>query len=143
MTGYEHRYGNYDLKNPAEASDRLGTDDYRAYMEHLTSLEPQVFVDKHVALPAAPVDLTKLVGDPRLASFTYLRNQCLRCHHAVMGRQERGDYRGMGCSSCHIPYGNEGLYEGRDKSIPRDQPGHPLVVVDHGRGGVCHKDDYI
>ena len=33
----------------------------------------------------------------------------------------------MGCSSCHVPYSNEGRYEGRDPSIPRDEPGHCLV----------------
>ncbi len=127
MTGYQHRYGNYALKNPADPGDRLGTDAYRTYMKHLTALEPQVFVPGHTALPAAPTDLKELVKEPKLASFTYLRNQCLRCHHAVKGRQVRGDYRGMGCSSCHIPYSNEGFYEGRDKTIPRDTPGHPLV----------------
>lgn len=45
----------------------------------------------------------------------------------MRGRQTRGDYRGMGCSACHIPYGNEGLYEGADKTIPRKQRGRLLV----------------
>ena len=75
-----------------------------------------------------PTDFQNLLEQPELAAFTYLRNQCLRCHHAVKGRQVRGDYRGMGCSSCHIPYGNEGRYEGNDPTIPKGQvgstPGH-------------------
>ena len=143
LTGYQHRWGNYNVQNPADKKQRLGTDAYRAYMEHLKELEPQVFVDKHEALPDAPLDLAKLAGEPHLAAFTYLRNQCLRCHHAVKGRQIRGDYRGMGCSSCHVPYSNEGLYEGGDKSVPADKPGHCLVhsiqatreakVVVHGK----------
>jgi len=33
----------------------------------------------------------------------------------------------MGCAACHIPYSNEGLYEGSDKSIPKDKKGHLLV----------------
>ena len=33
----------------------------------------------------------------------------------------------MGCSACHIPYSNEGLYEGSDPTIPKDQPGHLLI----------------
>ena len=33
----------------------------------------------------------------------------------------------MGCSSCHVPYGNEGLYEGADTATPHDAPGHMLV----------------
>ena len=127
LTGYEHRWGNYDVANPEDRSSRLGTDAYRAYMERLKTLEPQVFVDKHERLPDAPTELSHLAEHPELAAFTYLRNQCLRCHHAVKGRQVRGDYRGMGCSSCHVPYGNEGHYEGDDPSIPRDETGHCLV----------------
>ena len=127
LTGYEHKWGNYDVQNPKDKSSRLGTDAYRAYMEHLKTVNPQVFVDKHQRLPDAPTDLSKLAEHPELAVFTYLRNQCLRCHHAVKGRQVRGDYRGMGCSSCHIPYGNEGHYEGGDKAIARDKSGHCLV----------------
>jgi len=127
LTGYTHRWANYDLKNPDNPEDRLGTDAYRAYMEHLKQLEPQVFVDQQEGLPEAPLDLKALADDPTQAAFTYLRNQCQRCHHAVKGRHVRGDYRGMGCSSCHIPYSNEGFYEGDDPSIPRDEPGHMLV----------------
>jgi len=33
----------------------------------------------------------------------------------------------MGCSACHIPYGNEGNYEGSDASVERDKPRHLLV----------------
>ena len=127
LTGYQHKWGNYDVENPKDRSSRLGTDAYRSYMERLKALEPQVFVDKHERLPDAPTDLSALVEHPELAAFTYLRNQCLRCHHAVKGRQVRGDYRGMGCSSCHVPYGNEGHYEGDDKTISREEPGHCLV----------------
>jgi len=127
LTGYQHLYGNYAVENPDDPSLRIGTDVYRAYMERLKALQPQVFVDRHEALPAALTDLGQLRDHPQGAVFTYLRNQCLRCHHAVKGRQVRGDYRGMGCSSCHLPYGNEGFYEGGDPSIPHDQPGHALV----------------
>ncbi len=142
-SGYEHFWGNYDLANPKDPSERLGTEAYRSYMERLAKLEPQVFVDRLTRLPDAPADTAVLSKKPELAAFTYLRNQCLRCHHAVKGRHVRGDYRGMGCSSCHIPYSNEGLYEGDDKTIPRDVPGHSLVhtiqatreakVVVHGK----------
>jgi hypothetical protein len=127
LTGYEHKYANYDVRNPEDPAERIGTEAYRDYMTVLKEREPQVFVDRHVALPPAPTDPAQLIKNPELAAFTYLRNQCLRCHHAVKGRQVRGDYRGMGCSSCHIPYGNEGLYEGDDESIARDEPGHCLV----------------
>ncbi len=127
LTGYEHRWGNYDVANPSDKTQRVGTDAYRAYMERLAKIEPQVFVQKHEALPDAPKNLDELPKAPRQAVFTYLRNQCLRCHFAVRGRAKRGDFRGMGCSGCHIPYSNEGLYEGADPSVPHDQPGHCLV----------------
>lgn len=129
LTGYEHRFANYAVENPTDPNDRLGTDAYKAYMKKLKELEPQVFVDKHDPLPDALGfdELDKLKEDPTLAAFTYIRQECQRCHHAVKGRQERGDFRGMGCSSCHVPYSNEGFYEGDDESTPHDVPGHMLV----------------
>ena len=127
--GYKHRWANYAVKNPDDPNARLGTPAYRKYMQWLTEQEPDVFVPEHEALPEAlkKDELAKLKDDPSLASFTYIRQECQRCHHAVKGRQERGDFRGMGCSSCHVPYGNAGLYEGDDVSIPKDKPGHMLV----------------
>jgi hypothetical protein len=127
LTGYEHRWGNYDVENPQDPKQRWGTDLYRDYMQRLKTLEPQVFVDRHEALPAAPTDLSLLKDHPELAAFTYMRNQCQRCHHAVKGRETRGDFRGIGCSSCHLPYSTEGFYEGHDPSVPRDKTGHVLV----------------
>ncbi len=127
MTGYDHPYANYAVENPKDRSARLGTDDYRAYMEALTAKEPQVFVERHLPLPDAPVDPSKLKDDPTPAAFTYIRQECNRCHHAVKGRQVRGDYRGMGCSSCHVPYSNEGFYEGGDPTIDKEAVGHMLV----------------
>ncbi len=117
------------MENPEDPNDRLGTVAYRQYMQKLKELEPQVFVDRHEPVPEAlkADELHKLNNNPELAAFTYLRQECQRCHLAVKGRQERGDFRGMGCSSCHIPYSNEGFYEGGDPTIPRDEPGHSLV----------------
>lgn len=129
LTGYEHKFGNYAVENPKDPKERLGTDQYRAYMERLTDIEPNVFVDRHESLPEAlrADELDRLEEDPSLAAFTYIRQECQRCHHAVKGRQTRGDFRGMGCTSCHVPYSNEGFYEGGDPTIPRDEPGHHLV----------------
>lgn len=129
LTGYEHKWANYAVENPDDPSERLGTDAYRAYMQRLTELEPNVFVDRHEPLPEAlkEDELHKLNDDPSLAAFTYIRQECQRCHHAVKGRQTRGDFRGMGCTSCHVPYSNEGYYEGGDPTVPRDDPGHMLV----------------
>ena len=129
LTGYEHKYANYAVENPKDPKARLGTDAYRQYMQRLTELEPNVFVERHEPLPEALGfdELDQLKDDPSLAAFTYIRQECNRCHHAVKGRSRRGDFRGMGCSSCHIPYSNEGFYEGRDTSIPKDETAHPLT----------------
>ena len=124
--GYNHDIGNYKTKNPEDPHTRLGTDAYKAYMQKLSSLEPQAFPKEMKELPPAPT-ADQVQKDPSLAVYTYLRQECLRCHTGGKGRQKRGDYRGIGCSSCHIPYSNEGYYEGRDKSIDKKEPGHLLV----------------
>ena len=127
LEGYDHRWANYDAANPPQSQQRLGTPDYCAYIERLKAAEPKAFPEKMTSLPEAPADLAQLAEHPEQAVFTYLRSECQRCHLAVKGRQKRGDYRGMGCSACHIPYSNEGLYEGADQSITKSEPGHLLV----------------
>ncbi|PIE19884.1 MAG: cytochrome C [Proteobacteria bacterium] len=124
--GYRHEYGNYDAKNPTDPTKRLGSDAYRLLMQKLATLEPQVFPERLEALPGLP-GAEAINQDPTLAKLTYLRSECQRCHLGVRGRQTRGDYRGMGCSACHVPYSNEGFYEGADASIPKKTRGHLLV----------------
>ena len=123
--GYEHTSGNFDTKNPEDPHKRLGTDEYRAYMEKLAVLEPQGFPAEMHEIPQAPT-ADEVEKDPSLAVYTYLRQECLRCHTGSKGRSKRGDYRGIGCASCHIPYSNEGYYEGGDKKISKKR-GHLLV----------------
>ena len=36
-----------------------------------------------------------------------------------------GDYRGEGCSACHVPYADDGLSQSRDPTIDHFEPGHP------------------
>jgi len=124
--GYNHNIGNYKTKNPTDPHKRLGTDKYKKYMQKLSLMEPQAFPKEMKELPPAPT-AKEVQKDPSLAVYTYLRQECLRCHTGSKGRQKRGDYRGIGCSSCHIPYSNEGYYEGSDKSINKKERGHLLV----------------
>ncbi|MBU1659345.1 cytochrome C [bacterium] len=126
INGYQHDVGTYVTQNPEDAHKRLGTEAYRNYMQKLSSMEPQAFPSQMRELPAAP-SADEVQKDPSLAVYTYLRQECLRCHTGSKGRQVRGDYRGIGCASCHIPYSNEGYYEGKDKSINKKNPGHLLV----------------
>ena len=126
LEGYEHTAGTYATQNPKDPHSRLGTQKYKAYMQKLSKMEPQAFPEKMHQLPKAPT-AEEVEKDPSLAVYTYLRQECLRCHTGSKGRQKRGDYRGIGCASCHIPYSNEGFYEGDDKSISKTQRGHLLV----------------
>ncbi len=134
LTGYAHTWANYDTENPKEASDLIGTDAYRAYMAELRKKEPNAFPTAHTKVPNAPTDLGTLAEHPEQAALTYARAECQRCHLGVKGRDRRGDYRGMGCSACHIPYSNEGLYEGHDSTIKKDEAGHLLVHSIQSRG---------
>ncbi|MCK4737030.1 MAG: cytochrome C, partial [Sulfurimonas sp.] len=124
--GYNHTAGNYDTKNPDNPDDRLGTDVYKKYMQKLAKMEPQAFPEEMHELPDAPT-VEEIHKDPSLAVYTYLRQECLRCHTGSKGRFERGDYRGIGCSSCHVPYSNEGFYEGNDKETSKKERGHMLT----------------
>ncbi|MDA7817010.1 multiheme c-type cytochrome [Sulfurimonas sp.] len=124
--GYQHDVGNYVTKNPEDPHKRLGTEKYQKYMNKLSLMEPQAFPKEMKELPAAPT-AEEVQKDPSLAVYTYLRQECLRCHTGSKGRQKRGDFRGIGCASCHIPYSNEGYYEGGDKSINKKEKGHLLV----------------
>ena len=124
--GYEHTAGTYATKNPSDPHARLGTKTYREYMQKLAKLEPQGFPEEMHELEKAPT-AEEVEKDPSLAVYTYLRQECLRCHTGSKGRYKRGDYRGIGCASCHIPYSNEGFYEGNDRNTSKTERGHLLV----------------
>jgi len=124
--GYQHTAGNYATKNPKNPNDRLGTEIYKKYMAKLATMEPQGFPQEMHQLPDAPT-VEEVHKDPSLAVYTYLRQECLRCHTGSKGRSRRGDYRGIGCSSCHVPYSNEGFYEGNDKDTSKTERGHMLT----------------
>ena len=134
-TDYKVIYGNYDVEG---SETMFGSDVYKAYMEKLKTAYPDQFPTELVVPPLPTVEEIK--ADPKLAGITYSRQQCQRCHVGVKGRAKRGDWRGQGCSSCHIPYSNEGYYEGGDPTIPTDEPGHLLVHSIQGtreaRGGI-------
>ncbi len=123
--GYEHKFGTYDTNNSSNPHGRTGTDTYKKYMKKLESMEPQTFPKEQKQLPPAPT-VEEIHKDPSLAVFTYLRQECLRCHTGSKGRMKRGDYRGIGCASCHVPYSNEGFYEGKDVRTPKKERGHML-----------------
>ena len=125
IQGYEHNVANVAVEE-LELHDRLGSKVYHQYMEKLKEAEPQIFPGKMKALPEAP-SLEEVSENPELAVYTYLRAECQRCHTGIKGHDHYGDYRGTGCGSCHIPYSNNGLYEGNDNTISKTEKGNMLV----------------
>lgn len=59
------------------------------------------------------------------------RKACMQCHLWSRGRAVRGragmdgDYRGEGCTACHVPYADDGISVSRDPTIDKFEPGHP------------------
>jgi hypothetical protein len=124
-TGYVTKYGNYDVDDPDGPDPVFGTNAYKEYTKRLMKAYPDNFPTKLQQVPQT--DVKELKEKPYTAIFTYLRTDCQRCHVGVKGRDRRGDFRGMGCAACHIPYNNAGLYEGGDQTVKRDQVGHSMV----------------
>ncbi len=118
-------WGNYDIEDKDGLNPMIGTEAYKEYMLAMTKLHPDQFPTKLSQIPLPTTE--EIEANPKLAGFTYQRQQCQRCHVGVKGREKRGDYRGMGCSACHIPYSNEGYYEGNDPTINKEERGHLLV----------------
>ena len=133
------KFANYDVKDEDGAKPAWGTDTYKKYMLAMIHKYPDQFPNELKQLPPPPkshAQLEEKAGESEAeyqarvayhASITYQRSDCQRCHIGVRGRKGRGDWRGMGCSACHIPYGNEGLYEGGDPTIDKKEHGHLLV----------------
>ena len=124
-TGYAKKYGNYDVTDPDGPVPIFGTAEYKAYTQALMKKFPNNFPTELKQVPKTNVELLK--QKPWEAIYTYVRTDCQRCHVGVKGRDKRGDFRGMGCAACHIPYNNAGLYEGGDQTVKRDETGHAMV----------------
>jgi hypothetical protein len=118
-------WGNYAIKDEDGATPAIGTDAYKVYMKKMLRAHPDQFPTELKPLPE--VNVKAISKQPNLAGITYSRQECQRCHVGSTGRKRRGDYRGTGCSACHVPYSNEGFYEGGDPTINQQEPGHVLV----------------
>jgi len=126
------KFADYDIKDEDGKTPIWGTDTYKKYMVAMMDKYPDQFPTELKQLPLPPQSSDDLMGKSEKeigyhASITYQRSDCQRCHIGVRGRKGRGDWRGMGCSACHIPYGNEGIYEGGDPTINKKEHGHLLV----------------
>lgn len=130
VQNYNTPWGNYDIKDTDSQVPAVGTKEYKDYMATMIAAHPKQFPTELKQIPQPSIE--EIEKDPKLAGFTYQRQQCQRCHVGVKGREKRGDYRGMGCSSCHIIYGNEGYYEGNDPTIDKQEKGHMLTHKIYG-----------
>ncbi len=67
-------------------------------------------------------------SDPRDYADNFQSKQCGQCHlHGYGGGvQPGGDglYRGVGCASCHMPYGHDGLSQSDGPLIDKTTPSH-------------------
>ena len=130
VQNYNVPWGNYDVKDIDGQVPQVGTQEYKQYMKAMVKAHPKQFPTKLTQVPLPTVE--EIEKNPKLAGFTYQRQQCQRCHVGVRGREKRGDYRGMGCSSCHIIYSNDGYYEGNDPTINKNEKGHLLTHKIYG-----------
>jgi hypothetical protein len=124
-TGYAKKYGNYTVDDPDGPDPVFGTKRYKEYTKALMKAYPENFPSRLLQVPKTNLDMLK--QNPWEAIYTYVRTDCQRCHVGVKGRNKRGDFRGMGCAACHIPYNNAGLYEGRDQTVKRGEAGHAMI----------------
>ncbi|MES9937222.1 MAG: multiheme c-type cytochrome, partial [Sedimenticola sp.] len=118
-------WGNYDVIDEDGPVPLVGTKAYKKYMKDFVKKHPDQMPKRLKQLPQ--VNLDTLTDNPNHAGYTYSRHDCQRCHVGVNGRDKRGDYRGAGCSACHVPYSNDGFYEGGDPTIKKDEAGHVLT----------------
>jgi hypothetical protein len=126
------KFADYAVKDLDGKTPAWGTKTYKHYMVAMMDKYPDQFPTELKQLPLPPKSSDDLIGKSKKeigydAAISYQRSDCQRCHIGVRGRKGRGDWRGMGCSACHIPYGNEGLYEGNDPTINKKEHGHLLV----------------
>ena len=138
------KFANYDVKDEDGKTPAWGTKTYKEYMVAMIDKYPDQFPTELKQLPLPPKgpevfkqkdgesDEAYAARVGYEASITYQRSDCQRCHIGVRGRKGRGDWRGMGCSACHMPYANEGQYEGNDPTIDKKEHGHLLVHTMQG-----------
>ena len=67
-----------------------------------------------------PSELEKVAYDH------YLAKNCNTCHAAGYPRNNsRATYRSTGCTSCHVLYAQDGVYQGDDQAMPKNVPVYP------------------
>ena len=112
----EKRFGQYAIDNKDDLIPRTGSDSYKDFMTLLTS-NPKLFAKRIYPMPVLENSDPRIIGD----------SQCRSCHGDWPSRKALEDEHGSGCSACHVPYRNGGVYLGHDPSIDKSQPGKLLI----------------
>ncbi|OQX35245.1 MAG: cytochrome C, partial [Candidatus Sedimenticola endophacoides] len=76
-------WGNYDVADTDGSVPQVGTDEYKAYMKEMMAAHKDQFPTELKMVPLPSVE--EIEKDPKLAGFTYQRQECQRCHVAING----------------------------------------------------------
>lgn len=97
---------------------------------------------------ASAITSLKEVGNTQpledVAYKHYLSKNCNGCHQSsYSANNSPGLYRSAGCASCHVPYDEDGLYRGGDKTIDPGSPVHGkshdlTVAIESSQCASCH-----
>ncbi len=120
-------YADFTMDDSDGPVPRVGSDAYREWTSRAIEEGYQRRLEGVKEIPFFERGVEEL-GSEEAAGFADVhRKQCARCHVWGEGRDRRGDMRASGCAACHVLYGNDGHYEGDDKTIKNDgtRP-HPL-----------------
>ncbi len=87
---------------------------------------PAIYGIKGHLKPLPDPDFSKVPEKPEILVDDFLRRRCLRCHIHTKGPGGAGLYRATGCAACHMHYGDDGRYQGKDPAISKSKAGYPL-----------------
>ena len=88
---------------------------------------PRYSPSPHPAL--SPLPPTPRVPDtPSDLVDDLLTRRCFNCHLGRLPPREKGFFRGLGCSACHVFYANDGIYRGSDPAM-YGKKGYPLKHI--------------
>ncbi|MDP6943809.1 MAG: hypothetical protein QF464_06625, partial [Myxococcota bacterium] len=110
----------YGLLGATEVDDPKAHEASECAVPHLDRMDP------------TPIDLNSTDPEdaPTVANAQdqYMVKSCFRCHLSDFGQNRfPGDFRSSGCTACHMPYSDDGLYVGTDPWINRQTVPHPVT----------------
>ena len=110
------KFGQFARRDEDGLIPVMGSRTYKEFMTSLTS-NSELFAERIYAMPE--FEKSKPSGIEE--------SQCTTCHGDQQSQKVLEDEHGSGCSACHVPYKNGGVYLGRDPTIDKSRPGKLLV----------------